>query len=95
MTRAKQDAVRNFWIEAQIDTPSGAKQILAGGPAAKDGGFTLKIKMEGQTVLKITGSKHLGALRLCVEEERELNQWYCISKIEYEACMSLKGKQNG
>ncbi len=59
---------RNFWISAEIDTPSGAKQILAGGPAARDGGFTLSIQMldEGNslTVVTIEGKAHMGMLFL-------------------------------
>lgn len=43
----KPEPCRNFWIEAEIDTPRG-KQILAGGPASKDGGFSLKIKIRNQ-----------------------------------------------
>ncbi len=44
----KPEACRNFWIEAEIDNPRGGKSILAGGPAGKDGGFTLRIKMRDQ-----------------------------------------------
>lgn len=55
----KPEPCRNFWLEAEIDNPRGGKQILAGGPAGKDGGFTLKIKMrrEGEYTepLTITG----------------------------------------
>lgn len=35
-------AVRNFWIEAEID---GRKTELAGGPISKTGGFSLRVKM--------------------------------------------------
>lgn len=42
-------AVRNFWIEAEID---GRKTKLSGGPRSKDGGFILDIYqcMNGQSV---------------------------------------------
>ena len=33
-------AVRNFWIEADID---GRQTVLAGGPRSKDGGMTITI----------------------------------------------------
>lgn len=33
-------AVRNFWIEAEID---GRQTALAGGPRSKDGGMTVTI----------------------------------------------------
>ena len=34
-------ALRNFWIEAQID---GRKTALTGGPVSKEGGFVLDIR---------------------------------------------------
>lgn len=34
-------AVRNFWLDAQID---GRKTELSGGPASKDGGMYIVIK---------------------------------------------------
>jgi len=33
--------VRNFWIDADID---GRRSSLTGGPVAKDGGFTMRIR---------------------------------------------------
>ena len=33
-------AVRNFWVEADID---GRKTVLSGGPKAKDGGMYINI----------------------------------------------------
>jgi len=48
--------VRNFWIECDID---GRENVLAGGPKAKDGGFTLTVKMRDEggisTPLRIDG----------------------------------------
>lgn len=38
-------AVRNFWIEANID---GYKNPLKGGPRNKDGGFVLFVGMRDQ-----------------------------------------------
>ena len=35
-------AVRNFWIEGQVD---GQTRKTLGGPLAKDGGFSLSIKV--------------------------------------------------
>ena len=34
-------AVRNFWVDADID---GRATMLSGGPRAKDGGMTIKIR---------------------------------------------------
>lgn len=46
-------AVRNFWIEADID---GKAVPLRGGPRAKDGGFYLTVKMrdQGRITLPVT-----------------------------------------
>lgn len=38
----KPKPVRNFWIDCYID---GRKTPMSGGPRAKDGGFTLYVKM--------------------------------------------------
>ncbi len=69
------DVKRNFWITAEIDTPSGAKQILAGGPAGKgkDGGFKLTIKMlngsgESAPALQIIGTDNVVGLHLYVQD---------------------------
>lgn len=62
-------AVRNWWIEVEID---GRKTKLCGGPQSKDGGFTLKIHQRDKggiipDVLSISGdaandgSLHLAA----------------------------------
>ena len=40
-------AIRNFWIKANID---GRKTALEGGPAARDGGFRLQVKMRDAQV---------------------------------------------
>lgn len=42
-------AVRNFWIEADID---GKKTPLCGGPRGKDGGFTLRVYMRDKGNIK-------------------------------------------
>lgn len=34
-------AVRNFWIDADVD---GRETMLSGGPRAKDGGMTIRVK---------------------------------------------------
>ena len=34
-------AVRNFWVDADID---GRATMLSGGPRAKDGGMTIRIR---------------------------------------------------
>lgn len=34
--------VRNFWLDVSID---GHKTMLSGGPAAKDGAFSARIRM--------------------------------------------------
>lgn len=34
--------VRNYWIETEVD---GQRTTLAGGPKAKDGGFTTEVKV--------------------------------------------------
>ena len=62
-------AVRNFWIEADID---GRKTRLAGGPVRKDGGFdlTVLIREDGEPVeaVEIRGrAQPDGRLRLYVE----------------------------
>ena len=46
--------IRNWWLEAKID---GRKTVLAGGPQAKDGGFTL-------FVYQRSGGKIVQAVRL-------------------------------
>lgn len=60
-------AVRNFWIDAQID---GRSTCLTGGPQAKDGGFFMEIYMrdEGQAKVAatISGTAYGGTLRLVV-----------------------------
>jgi len=38
-------AVRNFWIDADID---GRKTELSGGPASKEGGMTVVIKQRDE-----------------------------------------------
>lgn len=38
-------AVRNFWVEANID---GRKTKLAGGPRSKNGGFSLTVFQRSQ-----------------------------------------------
>lgn len=45
-------AVRNWWLSASID---GRETEVAGGPRAKDGGFTLKIfqRVNGGSVLAV------------------------------------------
>ena len=56
-------AVRNFWVDADID---GRKTELSGGPASKEGGMKITIKQrdEGSIVT---------AFRIyCYEEDGEL-----------------------
>lgn len=45
-------ATRNWWISGDID---GRKTEMAGGPQAKDGGFTLTIfqRVSGSSVLAV------------------------------------------
>ena len=38
-------AVRNFWVDAQID---GRKTDLSGGPASKEGGMNIVIKQRSE-----------------------------------------------
>lgn len=62
-------AIRNFWIEADID---GRATNLAGGPRAKDGGFNLVIyqRSEGAIIkaATISGFAHEdGTLRLHID----------------------------
>lgn len=69
--------VRNFWIATDID---GAKTTQAGGPRAKEGGFTTTIKMRerGQvtTAAVITGRvADDGRLRLQVRSPAGLVMW--------------------
>lgn len=67
--------VRNFWIEANID---GQATKLVGGPAKKEGGFSLTVKQrDGGAVahaLTITGAVcEDGTLRLYVETGPDVN----------------------
>ena len=64
--------VRNFWISADVD---GLASPLRGGPARKDGGFTLSIKQrdEGCVTEALTVSGHAcddGTLVVCVEDAK-------------------------
>ena len=64
-------ALRNWWIECEID---GRKTKLTGGPRAKDGGFKLTIRQrnKGQSVVAahVRGFVHAnGKLYLQVETE--------------------------
>lgn len=56
-------AVRNFWVEADID---GRSTKLAGGPAAKNGGMTVVIKQREEcqiiTAFKIVCREYDGNL---------------------------------
>jgi len=56
-------AVRNFWIEADID---GRTTTLTGGPRSKDGGFSLDIfiRDEGASTKAITIMGHVIGGRL-------------------------------
>ena len=53
-------AVRNFWLEADID---GRRTDLAGGPRAKDGGFsaTVFVRQHGSIAKALTISGFTGA----------------------------------
>jgi hypothetical protein len=60
--------VRNFWIETRVD---GNKPV-ASGPRAKDGGFSLTIKMRDEggitTPVRIDGfARPDGTLRLVID----------------------------
>lgn len=64
-------AIRNFWLEANID---GRKTPLQGGPRAKDGGMTatLYIRNDGAIEEAVTLDCHAnkdGALVVLVEVE--------------------------
>lgn len=66
-------AVRNFWIEANID---GRDTVLAGGPRSKDGGFSLTVKQRDRggiiTAATISGrATNDGKLILEIEQEGE------------------------
>lgn len=62
-------AVRNFWIEANID---GRETVLKGGPASKRGGLYLTIKQRSEggitTAYKIRCSECNGELCTYVED---------------------------
>lgn len=65
-------AVRNFWIEADVD---GRETPLAGGPRSKDDGFTLTVfvRHDGSILTGFTVSGHAaqdGQLRLSVSPPR-------------------------
>ena len=51
--------VRNFWIELDVD---GKRERIAAGPRAKDGGFSLTVKVrhlgEVLDALEIEGMAH-------------------------------------
>ena len=67
-------AVRNFWIEADVD---GRKTSIAFGPRAKDGGFRLLIyqrdKGHSKLVFTVSGII-LQNGRLCTEVTSEENE---------------------
>ena len=60
-------AVRNFWIDAQID---GRSAELTGGPQRKYGGFFMEIyiREEGRAnvAATISGTSNEGTLRLVI-----------------------------
>jgi hypothetical protein len=67
-------AVRNFWIEANID---GHKTSLEGGPRSKDGGFNLTIYIRDRgsiaRAVEVYGlAKSNGKLELTVRESGEV-----------------------
>lgn len=78
-------AVRNFWIEADID---GRKTSLEGGPRSKDGGFNLTVYIRDHgsiaKALRVTGEEVDGKLRLWVEQGDELSVWVPMWERESE-----------
>ena len=65
-------AVRNFWIEADID---GRKTMLAGGPREKDGGLTVNLFQRSEGDIQKAVSIE------CFEENGEL---FTYVRINYE-----------
>lgn len=66
--------VRNFWLDATID---GKQTKLSGGPQAKDGGFTLTIKIrdngEVSQAMRISGfASETGELTLALSSPYDL-----------------------
>lgn len=79
-------AVRNFWIEADID---GRRTELHGGPVRKDGGFDLRIYVRdngsSKLALVIEGYEIDGNLRL--------NVWPKIEKLTSENPIQIETKR--
>ena len=68
-------AIRNFWIDAQID---GRSTELTGGPQRKDGGFFMEvyIREEGQAKVAATiaGTSDGKILRLVITNRKTEEQ---------------------
>jgi hypothetical protein len=76
-------AMRNFWIEADVD---GRKTRLMGGPRSKDGGFKLTVYMrdDGDSVIAahVRGTEVDGRLFLSAYPDSDVTSEHTESRLE-------------